>query len=142
MLKRLRSDAGQTAAEYMGVLLLVAAIIAAIVLTPVGERIAYESKILICKIGGGENCAATAGNPDAPKLAKCVVSASDRSLEASVKVFVFKAEGGVAGVKRVSADGTTYITLKANGGAGLEFSSPCASAEGGGASASSPHGEV
>ena len=141
MLKRLRSEAGQTAAEYVGVLLLVAAIVAAIVLTPVGERIAYQSKILICQIAGGDNCAATAGNPDAPALAKCVVSASDRSLEASVKVLVFKAEGGVAGVKRVSADGTTYITMKANAGAGLEFSSPGASAEGGGTGASSPKGD-
>jgi hypothetical protein len=141
MLKRLRSEAGQTAAEYMGVLLIVSAIVAAVVLSNVGERIAFHTKILICRIAGGTDCEASAGNPDAPSLSKCVVSSSDKSLQASVKVFVFKLEGGVTGVKRVSADGTTYVTLKANAGAGLEFSTPGVEADGGGASASSPKGE-
>jgi hypothetical protein len=141
MLKRLRSEAGQTAAEYMGVLLIVAAIIAAVTLSSVGERIAYHIQIQICRIAGGENCEQTAGNPDAPSLSKCVVSASDRSLQASVKVLVFKAEGGVTGIKRVSADGTTYITLKANAGAGLNFSTPGVEAGADDVQASSPKGE-
>jgi hypothetical protein len=138
---RLRSETGQTAAEYLGVLLLVAAISAAIMLTSVPGKLAWNVDVLVCRISGGENCEHTPGNPEAPPLSQCVISSADRSLQAEVKVLLLKLEGGVTGVKRVSADGTTYITLKANAGAGLKFSTPGASAEAGGEGASSPKGE-
>ncbi|HWK27466.1 MAG TPA: hypothetical protein VNS09_12940 [Solirubrobacter sp.] len=139
---RLRSQTGQTAAEYMGALLIVAAVIGVLVTTNAGTLIGWDINVLVCRIAGQGGCEKhTPGNPEAPPLSQCVISASDRSLEASVKVFVFKLEGGVTGIKRVAADGTTTITLKANAGAGLNFSTPGASAEGGGAEASSPKGE-
>jgi hypothetical protein len=141
MMSRLRSGAGQATSEYLGALLIVSVVIAALALTDVGERISYESRILICKIGGGEDCASIAGNPDAPAASKCVVTSSDKSVQASVKVFVVKLEGGVTGVYRVSADGTTYVTLKANAGAGLEFSTPGVEAGSDDVAASSPKGE-
>ena len=56
------------------------------------------------------------GQPRRARPIKCVVSSSDKSIQASVKVLVFKLEGGVTGVYRVSADGTTYVTLQANAG--------------------------
>jgi len=124
MLKRLRSEAGQTAAEYLGGLLIVCVVIAAVALTDLGPRIEYHARILVCKIGGGSDCEATAGNPDAPALTQCITRSSDKSIQGSVKVLVFKLEGGVEGVYRVAADGTTWVTLKANAGAGLEFSTP------------------
>ena len=141
MLRRLRSNAGQTTAEYLGAMLVVSVVIAAVALTDIGERIEYHARILVCKIGGGTNCEATAGNPDAPDPSKCVVSSSDKSIQAAVKVLVFKLEGGVTGVYRVSADGTTYVTLQANAGAGLEFSTPGVEAGSDEAAASSPKGE-
>jgi len=141
MLKRLRSEAGQTGAEYLGAMLLVAAIVAAILAANVPAWIAWRIDVAICMISGGENCRQTPGNPAAPPLSQCVISSSDRSLQASVKVLVFEAEGGVTGVERVSADGTTYITLKANAGAGLEFSTPGVEAGADDAQASSPKGE-
>ena len=125
----------------MGVLLLVAATIGVFALTDIGERIGYEARILVCKIAQGDNCDAMAGNPDAPDPSKCVVSSSDKSIQAAVKVLVFKLEGGVTGVYRVSADGTTYVTLQANAGAGLEFSTPGVEAGSDEAAASSPKGE-
>ena len=139
---RLRSSAGQTTTEYVGVLLIVAVVIGAFAVTDIGERISYHARIIICKIAGGADCEATAGNPDAPDPSKCVVSSSDKSIQASVKVLVFKLEGGVTGVYRVSADGTTYVTLQANAGAGLEFSTPGVEAGSDeSTTASSPKGE-
>lgn len=58
MFTRLRSEAGQTAAEFLGILLLVGTVIAAVALTGIGNRIAFHTKILVCQIGGGENCEA------------------------------------------------------------------------------------
>src|SRR4051812_5903837 len=120
----LKREHGQTSAEYLGALLLVSVVIAAVALTDVGSRIEYHARILVCKIGGGTNCEATSGNPDAPALTQCITRSSDKSIQGSVKVLVFKLEGGVEGVYRVAADGTTWVTLKANAGAGLEFSTP------------------
>ena len=47
-------NAGQTAAEYMGVLLVVAAIIAALVTSDIGIAIAREVHRQICAIAGGD----------------------------------------------------------------------------------------
>jgi len=47
---------GQTAAEYLGVLLLVAAIVAAVVTLGVGTSIASGLERAICSIGAGETC--------------------------------------------------------------------------------------
>jgi hypothetical protein len=49
---RLRCSAGQVAAEYMGGLLLVAVVIAALIGTQVHTHIAVEVQRAICKIGG------------------------------------------------------------------------------------------
>jgi hypothetical protein len=141
MLKRIRSEAGQTAAEYMGGLLLVGVIVAAIAFTDVGGRIEYHARVLVCKIGGGTDCGRVAGNPDAPTLDRCITKSSDKSIQGSVKVLVFKLEGGVEGVLRVAADGTTWVTLRANAGAGLEFSTPGVEAGSDDLHASSPKGE-
>jgi hypothetical protein len=137
----MRSQAGQTAAEYLGGLLLVSVVIAAVALTDIGPRIEYHARILVCRIGGGNDCGRTAGNPDAPALSQCITSSSDASIQGSVKVLVFKLEGGVEGVYRVAADGTTWVTLKANAGAGLEFSTPGVEAGSDDVKASSPKGE-
>jgi hypothetical protein len=141
VLKRLRSEAGQTASEYMGALLIVSAIIGLLALTDVGPRIEYHARILVCKIGGGTDCGKVAGNPDAPALTQCITKNDDKSIQGSVKVLVFKLSGGVTGVYRVAADGTTWVTLQANAGAGLEFSTPGVEAGDGAVQASSPHGE-
>jgi Flp pilus assembly pilin Flp len=52
---RLRHDAGQTAAEYMGVLLVVSVIIAAVSQTKVGEKIEGTFTTLVSNIAAGED---------------------------------------------------------------------------------------
>jgi hypothetical protein len=49
---RAREERGQTAAEYMGVLLVVSAIIAAVVGMGLGDTIADQADKLIKRIGG------------------------------------------------------------------------------------------
>ena len=60
---RLSSSAGQVAAEYMGGLLLVAVVIAALLGTQVHTSIAVETERAICKITGSLGC----GEPGVPQ---------------------------------------------------------------------------
>jgi Zn-dependent metalloprotease len=60
---RLSSSAGQVAAEYMGGLLLVAVVVAALLGGQVHTRIAVEAERAICKITGSVAC----GEPGVPK---------------------------------------------------------------------------
>jgi Flp pilus assembly pilin Flp len=53
--ERARENRGQTAAEYMGVLLVVSVIIAAVSQTKVGDQIVDKIKGLVDKIAGGES---------------------------------------------------------------------------------------
>jgi Flp pilus assembly pilin Flp len=52
---RARENRGQTAAEYMGVLLVVSVIIAAVANTKVGDQIVDKITDLVDKIAGGES---------------------------------------------------------------------------------------
>jgi Flp pilus assembly pilin Flp len=111
MLRRLRSQAGQTASEYMGVLLVVAAIVAAITASPLAGQIANRTKELICKIGGFDCSAATQ-----QALSQCVVAESSDKLtingSVNVRLVKVKLEGGVEYVRQKRADGTVAVTLK------------------------------
>src|SRR4051794_5989693 len=62
----MRSQRGQTAAEYLGILLLVAAIIGAIVTSGVGGTISGAVRTAVCQIVGADDCGtgtATATRP-------------------------------------------------------------------------------
>ncbi len=50
----MRKEAGQTAAEYVGVLLLIAVLIAAVATSDIGEQIGCQAKALVQKIAGLE----------------------------------------------------------------------------------------
>src|SRR5215207_11612833 len=60
---RLRSSAGQVAAEYLGALLLVAVVIAALIGSQLHTQIAVEVERAICKIAGSSGC----GEPGVPQ---------------------------------------------------------------------------
>ena len=60
---RLRSCAGQVAAEYVGVLLLVAVVVAALIGSQLHTQIAVEVERAICKIAGSSQC----GEPGVPQ---------------------------------------------------------------------------
>jgi Flp pilus assembly pilin Flp len=53
LIERARENRGQTAAEYMGVLLVVSVIIAGVSQTQIGDQIVEKMKHLIDQIAGG-----------------------------------------------------------------------------------------
>src|SRR4051794_30573554 len=61
-----RGERGQTAAEYMGVLLLVGVIVLALVGSGVDTTIAKQTKRAVCKIAGDGDCDAAAATPGTP----------------------------------------------------------------------------
>lgn len=61
---RWRDHTGQTAAEYLGALLVVSTIVAALATTGIGARISAEMERLVCRIGGGE-CVTDGGSEGA-----------------------------------------------------------------------------
>src|SRR5262245_27157604 len=69
-MRRLAREHGQTAAEYLGVLLVISVIVAALVQTAVGAEIGCGMQSAIAKIAGGDgaDCGAngpgTVGGPD------------------------------------------------------------------------------
>ena len=54
LMERARENRGQTAAEYMGVLLVVSVIIAGVAQTKIGDQIVDKMKHIIDQIAGGE----------------------------------------------------------------------------------------
>jgi hypothetical protein len=63
----MRDQRGQTAAEYVGVLLVVAAIVAAVITGGVARSISGGIGSAICAIAGGEDCGGPHGVPGATK---------------------------------------------------------------------------
>ena len=61
----MRSERGQTAAEYLGVLLVVSVVIAATAQSAVGHVISGQMKRIVCQIGGSGGCATPNGPPAA-----------------------------------------------------------------------------
>jgi Flp pilus assembly pilin Flp len=53
LVERARENRGQTAAEYMGVLLVVSVIIAGVAQTKIGDQIVEKMKHLVDQIAGG-----------------------------------------------------------------------------------------
>jgi hypothetical protein len=111
MLRRLRTQDGQMASDYMGTLFIVAAIVAAVFASGIAGQIAQRTKELICQIGGWDCSAATQ-----QALSQCVVAeATDKlTLNGSVNIRLVKVklEGGVEYVRQKRADGTVAVTLK------------------------------
>lgn len=105
----LRDQRGQTAPEYMGMLLLVSLLVAALFTSGIGGSIAGQVEMLICRIAGGENCAA---NEQADgDLEPCLVSSSEQA--ANFKLFVGFVEVGKDSIllREDFSDGTTRFTL-------------------------------
>jgi hypothetical protein len=110
LLHRLRSDAGQTAAEYLGVLLVVSVVIAALALTTVGDTIRTDIE---CTVRGivGEGCT------DAEKAGvdpECLLSSNTREANFSVNVVAVKVGEGNTLIEEHYADGRIVFTLVDN----------------------------
>lgn len=120
---RIASQRGQASATYMGVLVAVGFLFAALFATPLGGVVAGTIDRVICEIGGGTNCGEA---PREPALSSCIRDQAEREGEAHVKVTIFVLEGGVKAVREERGDGSVKVTLEGNADAGLEFATPSA----------------
>ena len=102
-----RDQRGQTAAEYMGMLLIVSVIVAALFTAGLGGSISGTVDRLICTIAGGGSCEQRAELP----LERCLVSRSEDN--ANFKLFVGVVEVGKNSIliREDFSDGTSRFTL-------------------------------
>lgn len=83
-----RRDRGQSALEYLGLVLVVVAIVGAMVATGIGADLTEKIGVQVCRIGGGGNCGgdgnaeAKEGSPNTPGSGD---PASDRNPDGSPK---------------------------------------------------------
>ena len=120
MRRRLCAQAGQTAAEYMGLLLVISVIIAAVATTTVGTQIREEMSRIVCEIFGGD-----CGEPKKPpKFSACVTAQATEKItidgDFNVRLVNVKLEGGVEYTRQKRADGKVAMTFKlaTSGGVG------------------------
>ena len=102
----LRSERGQTAAEYIGLILIVAVIIVAIVATGVGDTVTRK---IICAIKGGD-CATTVAVDQRCKL-RSTTSTDKLAIGISVEAFSGGAGGERVIIKEEFDDGTARYTI-------------------------------
>jgi hypothetical protein len=121
MLRRFLNDQrGQSSSDYLGVLLLVAMIVAAIVLTGVDNKIAGHVQSLICRISGGVGCQTpgqTERSPFEPTY-PCITAGTSEKVTLSgsfnVRFVNVKLEGGVEYERVQRSDGTVAVTVRLN----------------------------
>ncbi|WNI22768.1 polymorphic toxin-type HINT domain-containing protein [Streptomyces sp. ITFR-16] len=63
--RRRRRDRGQGAIEYVGLTLVVVAIVGALIATGVGPDLAQKMGVEVCKVTGGDNCGGGGGDSEA-----------------------------------------------------------------------------
>ncbi len=113
--RRLREEKGQTASDYMGMLVILAAVIGAIAATGIAGDISSSIRRAICVIAGQGGCDFQTASTHEPK-GPCLLAAANQkvSLNGNVDVrFVnVKLEGGVEYLRQKRSDGTVAVTLK------------------------------
>jgi hypothetical protein len=106
----LRSVDGQTTAEYVGGLLVVSVIIAAVALTAVGSDIRRHIECTVASIVG-QTCTAAQENGVDPE---CLLASDTRESNFSVNIIAVKVGEGSTLIKETYADGRTVFTLADN----------------------------
>src|SRR3954468_21462793 len=111
MLRRLRSQTGQTSSEYMGALFIVAVLVAAVLAGGIAPKITQRTREIICQLAGLDCSAETQ-----VQLSTCVVAEATDKLtlngEVNVRLFKVKLEGGVEYVRQKRANGQVAVTIK------------------------------
>lgn len=116
---------GQSSSDYLGVLLVAALVVSALVLSGFPGKVAGDIDALVCRIAGGQSCETPdeARNPYEPPF--CITSGATNKLTLSgsfnVRFVNVKLEGGVEYERVQRSDGTVAITVKlqTSGGVGL-----------------------
>jgi hypothetical protein len=100
-----RACDGQTSAEYIGILLLVAMVISAVVLAAPGIGLGERLEEVFCKIGGGD-CTEQRAETE-----PCVIASSSREAALNLQVLLVDIGQGGAYLREDRSDGTTVFTI-------------------------------
>lgn len=116
-----RSQLGQTSVEYLGVIVVVAALVAVLLTAApgVGRTITCKIEAQISRVGGGSvsgACAETSAQATEP----CVIRDASGKIKASLTVASIKGGGEVKIQREYLSDGTVKVTLSGAGDLGLE----------------------
>jgi hypothetical protein len=101
-------ERGQTTPEYMGVILIVAAILAAIAVTPLGRTIGDNIEAALCRIAG-EDCEQVAREVVCP--VRTTTENDKLSVGVSVKAFSGEGSSERVVIKEEFSDGTARYTV-------------------------------
>lgn len=104
LVHRLRGSAGQVSSEYLGVLLLVAVVIAAVIVAAPGPTIGERLEQLICQIGGGD-C------PDPDEDEPCTASSSSREASLNLQILAVDLGQGGSYLREDRSDDTSVFTI-------------------------------
>jgi hypothetical protein len=109
-MRRWGSEQGQTSGEYLGALALVAVIIAAVALSGIGNQIAAEIELIICRIAGG-TCEAEqrAAEPE-----RCLESTTTTQSGVSALIAVVRIDKDSILIRENFSDGTARFTILDN----------------------------
>ena len=122
--RSIRGQRGQTNVEWLGVMAVIVAVVAAVALaTPtLGKQVGCVAQQAIHKVAGQSY---TCADPsDTAALPPCVLGEASGQLKASITVFSVKGGGKVKIIKQRRSDGTWLVTVVGGGELGAEFGSP------------------
>lgn len=114
-------ERGQATVEWLGAMLVVIALVAAVVL--VAPQVASTIGCKLAEVISGEAGACAAEEQQA-ELPPCVVSDREGKVKASLTVFSVKGGGDVRALVQERSDGTVWVTLSGGANLGLEFGPP------------------
>lgn len=117
-----RSSDGQVQLEYVALLLLVAGIVGALILTPIPSRIADGIRAAVCKVVGGQNCGTTEPIARRPhkyyQPEKCMVSKSKDTYGGSVSVAFIEVGMDVTFIRQEFSNGKVRLTAMGSNSVG------------------------
>jgi hypothetical protein len=114
-------ERGQANVEWLGAMLVVVALVAAVVL--VAPRLAPTIGCKLAEVISGE-AGACAEEEQRAEQPPCVVSDREGRVKASLTVFSVKGGGDVRALVQERSDGTVWVTLSGGGNLGLELGPP------------------
>lgn len=113
-------EQGQSTAEYLGVLLLIAAIVAALVMAGIGPLVARGIERAICLITSGPEASCALVSERASEV-KCMTDRQNRQFGYNVTAFSVRADRSLNDRLSVyGGDAPSTVTLYEGGGAGVE----------------------
>jgi len=103
----LRSERGQSSLEYVGMIVVAAALVAALLTTDLGARLVEGMENAVCRVTGGD----CAERQTAEELEPCVYATSGREASLNLQIVAVDIEQGGSYLREDRSDDTTVFTI-------------------------------